>query len=98
MLGGNEEAEPKGSDFAGLLADLLEGARRLNLSANSVAAYERTWTKFLAGRAAASFDPRAFSFSYRLGGLSVLRGGQEKATSTLARVMIGSDGWSCKGI
>ena len=46
MLGGNEEAEPKGSDFAGLLADLLEGARRRNLSANSLAAYERTWTKF----------------------------------------------------
>jgi hypothetical protein len=52
MLGGNEEAEPKGSDFAGLLADLLEGARRRNLSANNLAAYERTWTRDPDGKAA----------------------------------------------
>ena len=50
MLGENEEAEPKGSDLAGRLADLLEGARWRNLSANSLAAYERTWTKFPLGR------------------------------------------------
>ena len=36
----------------------LKGARRRNLSANSLAAYERTWTRFLAWTAAASFDPR----------------------------------------
>jgi hypothetical protein len=30
------------------LADLLEGARRRNLSVNSLAAYERTWRAFLA--------------------------------------------------
>ena len=34
-------AGPSGSDSGGLLADLLEGARRRNLSANSLAAYER---------------------------------------------------------
>jgi integrase len=44
----NEEEGPKGSDSGGLLADLLEGARRRNLSANSLAAYERTWRRFLA--------------------------------------------------
>jgi hypothetical protein len=41
----------------GLLADLLEGARRRNLSQNSLAAYERTWRTFLAWAAAASLDP-----------------------------------------
>jgi hypothetical protein len=46
-----------GSDSGGLLADLLEGARRRNLSANSLAAYERTWKAFLAWAAAASLDP-----------------------------------------
>jgi hypothetical protein len=59
---GNEEAGPSGSDSGGLLADLLEGARRRNLSANSLAAYERTWRAFLAWAAAASFDPRSLSF------------------------------------
>ena len=48
MLVGNQEAGPSGSDSGGLLADLLEGARRRNLSTNSLAAYERTWTRFLA--------------------------------------------------
>jgi integrase/recombinase XerD len=62
MLGENREAEPSGSDFGGLLADLLEGARRRNLSANSLAAYERTWRTFLAWAAAASLDPRTLSF------------------------------------
>jgi hypothetical protein len=41
---GNEEAGPLGSDSGGLLADLLEGARRRNLSSNSLLAYERTWS------------------------------------------------------
>jgi hypothetical protein len=35
----NEEAGPTGSDSGGLLADLLESARRRNLSANSLTAY-----------------------------------------------------------
>jgi integrase len=62
VLGENEEAKPSGSDIGGLLADLLEGARRRNLSANSLAAYERTWKAFLAWAAAAGLDPRALSF------------------------------------
>ena len=62
MLVGNQEAGPSGSDSGGLLADLLEGARRRNLSANSLAAYERTWTRFLAWAAAAGFDPRSLPF------------------------------------
>jgi hypothetical protein len=48
--------------LGGLLADLLEGARRRNLAANSLAAYERTWRAFLAWAAAASLKPRALSF------------------------------------
>jgi hypothetical protein len=62
VLVGNREARPSGSDSGGLLADLLEGARRRDLSANSLAAYERTWTRFLARTAAASFDPRSLPF------------------------------------
>jgi site-specific recombinase XerD len=62
MLGENDELKPSGSDVAGLLADLLEGARRRNLSANSLAAYERTWRAFLAWATAAGLDPRALSF------------------------------------
>ena len=58
MLGENEELKPGGSDFGALLADLLEGARRRNLSANSLSAYERTWRAFLAWTAAASLEPR----------------------------------------
>jgi hypothetical protein len=38
----NDEPKPSGSDLGHLLADLLEGARRRNLSENSLAAYERT--------------------------------------------------------
>jgi hypothetical protein len=34
VLGENEEAAISGSDLGGLLADLLEGARRRNLSVN----------------------------------------------------------------
>jgi hypothetical protein len=41
-------------------ADLLEAARRRNLSANSLAAYERTWTRFLAWAAASNFDLASF--------------------------------------
>jgi hypothetical protein len=63
VLGENEEVKPSGSDVGGLLADLVEGTRRRNLSANSLAAYERTWKAFLAWAAAASLDPRALSFA-----------------------------------
>jgi hypothetical protein len=50
-----EEAQPQGSDTQGLAADLLEASRRRNLSANSLAVYERTWTMFLAWAAASNF-------------------------------------------
>jgi hypothetical protein len=58
----NIEDHPQGSDIQGLSADLLEAARRRNLSANSRAAYERTWTRFLAWAAASNFDPRSLPF------------------------------------
>jgi hypothetical protein len=58
----NQEDSRQGSDIQGLSADLLEAARRRNLSANSLAAYERTWTRFLALAAAAGFDPRSLPF------------------------------------
>ena len=58
MLVENIEDRPQGSDVHELSADLLEAARRRNLSKNSLAAYERTWTRFLAWAAASSFDPR----------------------------------------
>ena len=44
----NIEESPQGSDIQGLSADLLDTLRRRNLSASSLAAYERTWTRFLA--------------------------------------------------
>ena len=62
MLGENADAIPSGSDIGGLLTDLVEGAGRRNLSANSLVAYERTWRAFLAWAAAASLDPRVLSF------------------------------------
>jgi hypothetical protein len=58
----NEEAEPKGSDLGGLLADLLEGAPPTEPVSHSLVAYERTWKAFLAWAAAASLDPRGLSF------------------------------------
>jgi nucleoid DNA-binding protein len=42
VLVGNIEDRPQGSDIQGLSADLLEAARRRNLSLNSLAAYEHT--------------------------------------------------------
>ena len=62
MLVENQEDGPFGSNTNRLSADLLEAARRRNLSANSLAAYERTWTRFLAWAAASSFDPRSLPF------------------------------------
>ena len=55
MIVENQEGGLQGSDIQGLSADLLEAARRRNLSANTLAAYERTWTRFLAWAAAAGF-------------------------------------------
>ena len=67
MLAENEETALSGSDSGRLLADLLEGARRRNLSENSLVAYERTWRTFLAWAAAASLKQirAALSFAYR---------------------------------
>jgi hypothetical protein len=80
VVGENQEAGPKGSDSGGLLADLLEGARRRNLSANSLAAYERTWRTFLAWAAAASLDPRALSFPTALEAYRFLGEGKNAAS------------------
>ena len=80
MLGQNIEAGPSGSDSGGLLADLLEGARRRNLSANSLAAYERTWRSFLAWAAAASFDPRSLPFPAALEAYRFLGKGKNAAS------------------
>ena len=62
VLAENQQAGPSGSDSGELLEGLLEGARRRNLSNNSLTAYERTWTKFLAWAAAGICDPRSLSF------------------------------------
>ena len=80
MLGKNIESEPSGSDSGGLLADLLEGARRRNLSENSLAAYERTWRAFLAWAAAASFDPRSLPFPTALEAYRFLGDGKGPAS------------------
>ena len=57
----NPEADPQpqSSDPQSLLADLLEAGRRRNLSTNSLLAYRRTWTQFVAWASAASLDPRS---------------------------------------
>jgi hypothetical protein len=87
----NQEAGPSGSDSGGLLADLLEGARRRNLSPNSLVAYERTWRAFLAWAAASSLDPRGLPFPqaleiYRLlgkeNGKGVLRRGDPRRSAS----------------
>ena len=80
MLAENEETALSRSDLGGLLADLLEGARRRNLSANSLAAYERTWRTFLAWAAASSLDPRALSFPTALEAYSFLGEGKNAAS------------------
>jgi hypothetical protein len=56
----------KAAILAGLLADLLEGARWRNLFREQPCACERTWTKFLACAAAASLGPRALSFPFEV--------------------------------
>jgi len=76
----NIEDSPQGSDIQGLSADLLEAARRRNLSANSLAAYERTWTRFLAWAAASSFDPRSLPFPTALEAYRFLGDGKSAAS------------------
>src|SRR4249919_3435845 len=80
MLVGNQEGGPLGSDIQGLSADLLEAARRRNLSANSLAAYERTWTRFLAWAAALNFDPRRLPFPTALEAYRFLGEGKNAAS------------------
>jgi hypothetical protein len=76
----NIEETPQGSDIQGLSADLLEAARRRNLSANSLAAYERTWRRFLAWAAAAGFDPRSLPFPTALEAYRFLGDGKNAAS------------------
>ena len=80
MLVENQEGGLQGSDIQGLSADLLEAARRRNLSANSLAVYERTWTRFLAWAAAASFDPRSLPFPTALQAYRFLGEGKNAAS------------------
>ncbi len=80
MLVGNIEDRPQGSDIQGLSTDLIEGARRRNLSVNSLAAYERTWRTFLAWAAAASFDPRSLPFPAALEAYRFLGDGKNAAS------------------
>jgi integrase len=77
----NEEA---GADSGRLLEDLLEGARRRNLSDNSLAAYERTWRALLAWAAASSLDPRSLPFPEALEIYCVL--GKEKGPASLKQI------------
>jgi integrase len=70
----------QGSDTQGLSADLLEAARRRNLSANSLVAYERTWGRFLAWAAAPNFDPRSLPFPTALEAYRFLGEGKNAAS------------------
>ena len=98
----SEAAGPVGSDTRELFADLLEAARRHNLWKTSLAHYERTWTRFLARAAAASFDfPEKFFglFTYTVLiatiTLSVCFEGQAKAgehEAVVAEYFVGSIG------
>jgi hypothetical protein len=62
VLGENQEGGLQGSDIQGLSADLLEAARPRNLSANSLAAYERNaldapYTPFIASTEMPAAEP-----------------------------------------
>jgi integrase len=70
--------------IGGLLADLLEAAHRRNLSANSLAAYERTWRKSLAWAAAANLDPKSLPFPDALEIYAFL--GKEKGPASLKQI------------
>lgn len=67
-----------------LLADLLEAAQRRNLSTNSLLAYGRTWTQFLAWAAAGSFDPRNLPFPAAQEAYGWL--GERKGPATLKQI------------
>ena len=84
VLAGNEEAGPSGADSGRLLEDLLEGSRRRNLTVNSLAAYERTWTRFLAWAAALNLDPRSLLFPEALEIYGFL--GKEKGPASLKQI------------
>ncbi|MDQ3621068.1 MAG: tyrosine-type recombinase/integrase [Verrucomicrobiota bacterium] len=73
-----------GSDPQSLLADLLEAARRRNLSPNSLLAYQRTWTQFLAWATASSFDARHLPFSAAQEAYSWL--GDKKGSATIKQI------------
>jgi hypothetical protein len=79
-IGKKPQDGPQGGDIQGLSADLLEAARRRNLSANSLAAYERTWTRFLAWAAALNFDPRHLPFPEALEAYRFLGDGKNAAS------------------
>jgi site-specific recombinase XerD len=76
----NIEDRPQGSDIQGLSADLLEAARRRNLSGNSLTAYDRTWRQFLAWAATSSFDPRSLPFPTALEAYRFLGEGKNAAS------------------
>ena len=75
-------------DIQGLWADLIEAARRRNLSANSLAAYERTWTRFLAWAAALNFDPRRLPFPEALEAYRFLGDGKNAASLNQIRAAL----------
>lgn len=52
---------PPAATPSSLLDDLLEAARRRNLSGHSLLAYQRAWTRFLSWASATDCDPRQLS-------------------------------------
>jgi integrase/recombinase XerC len=78
------DSQPHGSDPHSLLADLLEDARRRNLSTNSLIAYRRTWTIFLAWAAASNFDPRTLPLPVAQEAYGWL--GEKKGAATIKQI------------
>ena len=71
---------PPGSDPSSLLGDLLEAARRRNLSGHSLLAYQRAWIQFLSWAAANDCDPRQLSGATALQAYAWLSEGKGPAT------------------
>jgi len=71
---------PPGSDPSSLLGDLLEAARRRNLSGHSLLAYQRAWTRLLSWAAATDCDPRQLSGATALEAYAWLSQGKGPAT------------------
>ena len=71
---------PRGVTFKGFRPTCSRPRGVRNLSANSLAAYERTWTRFLAWAAAASFDPRSLPFPTALEAYRFLGEGKNAAS------------------